>query len=184
MSEQEAPKQQDRLSFIMTATAVALVVFMIVFIPINPLKRYRRSVSNLESTQQKLESEVMLRDAHLERLRDQEILMKRLNERQPNFDLFSYVNSVLAEENLRDERASLRKVPAKLDKTGDVSNQVTMVKLDLTGVSLKELANVLHKVYASNNLVVVYRMTLNPDNRSKGLQCVITFLSPNAGAVA
>lgn len=182
MNEQETRKQ-DRLSFILTATAVALVVFMIVFIPINPLRKYKRSALNLETTRQELDSAVMVRDAHLERLRNQEILMKRLNERRPNFDLWSFVNSVLAEESLR-ERANLRKVAAKLDKSGDVSDQVTMVELGLTGVTLKELTNVLHKVYSSNNLIVVFRMLLRPENNNKGLVCEITFLSPNSGAVA
>lgn len=180
---QETPKQQDRFSFILTATAVALVVFMIVFIPINPLRKYKRSVANLNNTRQDFESAVMLRDGHLERLRNQEILMKRINERQPNFDLYSFVNSVLAEEALR-ERANLRKIAAKLDKSGEVSQQVTMVELGLTGVSLKDLANVLHKVYSSNNLIVVYRMVLRPDNNEKGLGCDITFLAPRSGVVA
>jgi len=182
VNEQE-PRKQDRLSIIFTATAVALVVFMLVFIPINPLRKYKRSVLNLESTGQELDSAVMLRDAHLERLRNQEILMKRLNERRPNFDLWSFVNSVLAEESLR-ERANLRKIAAKFDKSGDVSDQVTMVELGLTGVTLKELTNTLHKVYSSNNLVVVYRMLLRPENNNKGLECEITLLSPNSGAVA
>jgi hypothetical protein len=181
-NEQATPKQ-DRIGFILTATAVALVVFMLVFIPINPLKKYKRSVASLESTRQQLDSAVMLRDAHLERLRNQEILMKRLNERKPNFDLWGFVNSVLTEEALR-ERANLRKVAAKIDKSSDVSSQLTMVELGLTGVSLKELANVLHKVYSSNNLIVVYRMLLRPENNEKGLTCEITFLSPNSGAVA
>ena len=182
MNEQETRKQ-DRLSIILTAAAVALVVFMLVFIPINPLRKYKRSVSSFESTRQELDSAVMLRDAHLERLRNQEILMKKLNERRPNFDLWSFVNSVLAEEKLR-ERANLRKVAAKFNKSGDVSNQVTMVELGLTGITLKELANALHKVYSSNNLIVVYRMLLRPENNNKGLECEITFLSPNSGAVA
>jgi len=182
VNEQETRKQ-DRLSIILTAAAVALVVFMLVFIPINPLRKYKRSVSSFESTRQELDSAVMLRDAHLERLRNQEILMKKLNERRPNFDLWSFVNSVLAEEKLR-ERANLRKVAAKFNKSGDVSNQVTMVELGLTGITLKELANALHKVYSSNNLIVVYRMLLRPENNNKGLECEITFLSPNSGAVA
>ena len=182
MSDQDNPKQ-DRLSFILTATAVSLVVFMIVFIPINPLRKYKRSVTTLENTRQQLDSAVVLRDAHLERLRDQEILMKRLDERKPDFDLYTFVNSVLAEETLR-ERANLRKTVAKLDKSGAVSNQVTMVELGLTGVTLKELTNVLHKVYSSNNLIVVYRMTLRPENNDKGLGCDITFLSPREGVTA
>ena len=182
MNEHETRKQ-DQLGFIFAATAVALVVFMLVFIPINPQRKYKRSVANLESTRQELDSAVMLRDTHIERLRNQEILMKSLNERRPNFDLWSFVNSVLAEESLR-ERANLRKVAAKLDKSGNVSNQVTMVELGLTGITLKELTNVLHKVYSSNNLIVVYRMLLRPENNDKGLECEITLLSPNSGVVA
>ncbi len=186
MSDQETPKQraqQDRLSFILTATAVALVVFMIVFIPINPLRKYKRSVATLQGKVQDLESTVMVRDGHIERLRNQEILMKRLSDRRPDFDLYASVNSVLAEESLR-ERANLQKIPAKLDRTGELSNQVTMVKLKLTGISLKELTNVLHKVYSSNNLIVVYRMELRSENNEKGLACEVTFLAPKAGAVA
>lgn len=186
MEENQAPNnKQDQLSFIFAATAVALVVFMLVFIPINPLRKYRRSVNSLENARRAFESAVDLRDAHLERLRTQEILMKGLNERNPNFDLWSFLSDVLAQEGLRDDirTRDLRKVTAKFDRTADPSNQVTMVELQLTGVTLQELTNVLHKVYDSSNLIVVYRMKLRPGNNNRGLDCELTFLTPNSGVV-
>lgn len=186
MEENQANNnKQDRLSFVFAATAAALVVFMLVFIPINPLRKYRQSVNALESTRQEFQSTVDLRDAHLERLRNQEILMKGLKKRNAGFDLWSFLSDVLAQEGLRDDirTRDLRKVPAKLQRTADPSKQVTMVELELTGITLEELTNVLHKVYDSNNLIVVYHMLLRPGSNNRGLDCELTFLTPNSDVV-
>lgn len=181
MNGQES-KKQDRLSFIFAATAVALVVFMLIFIPLNPLRKYRRSAAQVQTRRDEVAALVQVRDTHLERLRNQEILMKRLNDRPPNFRLWSSIIGVLDEERLRD-KANLTEVAPKLDKSGATSTQVTMVELELTGVTLKELTNILHKVYSGNNLIVVYRMLLRPSNDDRGLECKVTFLTPNSGAV-
>lgn len=181
MKEQDI-KKPDRVGFIFAATAVALVLFMLLFIPLNPLRKYRRAVGQVESRRQELQSLVDLRDMHIERLRDQEGIMKRLNDRPASFRLWSSIISVLDGENLRD-RANLSEIAPKLDKSGEISNQVSMVELELVGVTLGELTNVLHKAYSDNKLVVVYRALLRPSNDKRGLDCKLTFLTPNSGAV-
>ena len=179
MAEKKTEKQ-DRLSFIFAATAVALVVFMLMFIPTNPMRKYKSSVEDLEYARQEFETTVMLRDAHIERLRDQEILMERLNDRAQSFQLWSFLNLVLTEQDLKNRT---RRLENYRDRSGERSDQITMVEWEVDGLTLEELANVLHRVYSSNNLVVVYKMTLRAARSNRGLECTLVFLSPSQGAM-
>ena len=56
-----------------------------------------------------------------------------------------------------------------------------MKQLKLNGVTLKELVDLLHKIYASNDLVVMYRLEyLRAAGEDKGLDCSVVFLTPKA----
>ena len=52
-----------------------------------------------------------------------------------------------------------------------------MVELELTGVSLNEVVELLYKVRSSKNLVSIYKLEMEPAVRDKGLRCEITFVS-------
>jgi hypothetical protein len=113
------------------------------------------------------------------RLRSQDELMARIQQRKPNFDLWSFMNKLLTEGKL-NERAVLENFRPRTERRGE-SQDVAMVQLRLSGVSLKELVDLLHKVYASGDLVVMYKLEyLRPMADAKGLECNVTFLTPKA----
>ena len=180
--EARNPKRQSSPELTISIVAVTFVVFMAVFIYTGPLKRYRMSESELADLQQRVN--VLQEDRQVEeaRLQRQETLMARLKERKPNFDLWSFMNTILTETKLKD-RANLEDYRPRGDwRSGkEISGDVTMKQLKLNGVTLKELVDLLHKIYASNDLVVMYRLEyLRAAGEDKGLDCSVVFLTPKA----
>ena len=104
--------------------------------------------------------------------------MELLKTRPPGFDLWSFVNTVLTSTNLK-ERANLENSNKPRTTRGEASEDVTMVRLRLEGVTLTELTDLLYAVYSSNNLVVVNKVDyLRPASSGKGVECSLTLLSP------
>jgi hypothetical protein len=111
------------------------------------------------------------------RLHGQETLMAKLRERQPSFDLWSFLNSTLSDAKLKD-KATLENYKPRADKKS-VTDYVNMVEMSISGVTLNELIDLFHKVYASNNLITIYRMEhIRAASGGKGLECKVIFLSP------
>jgi hypothetical protein len=165
--------------------AVAFVMFMVLYIYTGPLKRYQISERSLSELRLQLKDLKDQKFAEEERLRNQESIMARLKERKANFDLWSFMNTVLAETKLKD-RANLENYKPRGDWRGTDSSKeamddVMMVQLRLNGVTLLELVDLLHKIYDSNNLVLAYKLEyLHPGGEGKGLECNVVFLTPKA----
>jgi hypothetical protein len=154
---------------------------MLLFIITGPLKRYKVAVGDLAAQRERHSLLVQEKQVEQARLQSQEQIMVRLKERRPNFDLWSFMNTILTETKLKD-RANLENFRPRADKKG-LSDDVTLVQLKLTGLTLSELVSLLHKIYSSNDLVVMYRLEyLRPTSDGKGLECNITFLTPKANA--
>lgn len=159
--------------------AVGLVIAMLIIIPLGPRKQYEQSHAEVVELRTQLGMALEAKEAELERLRSQEKLMAKLNERKPNFDLWSFMNTVLKQTKLA-ERAYLENFKPRTDRQG-AAGDVVMVQLRLNGASLEELVDLLHKIYASGNLVVMHKLDfLRPGRNNKGLDCNIVFLSPKA----
>jgi len=152
--------------------ALLLVLALLAYIPSGPRKKYLQSHQELLALQNELSTIEMLKVEELARLNGQKILMERLAARPQNFDLFSFVDRTLRECNLKEgsqlENASSRRL---------IANQ-PMVDLSLTNVSLQDLVDFLHKIYASKNLVALYKLDqLRPASREKGLDCEMTLVT-------
>ena len=180
--ETKEPKRKSSPEVTISIVAVAFVVFMAIFIYTGPLKRYRMSESELADLRRQVNALGKDRQVEEARLQRQEALMARLKERKPNFDLWSFMNTILTETKLKD-RANLENYKPRGDwRSGrEISGDVTMMQLKLNGVTLKELVDLLHKIYASNDLVVMYRLEyLRAAGEDKGLDCSVVFLTPKA----
>ena len=172
-------EKRDQLAVMCSIVAVALVVFMVLLIPTGPLKKFRRAQSDLDELRQQRQLLRISIEAEQARLRSQEALRERLANRDPGFDLWSFLNTALAQTDLRD-RANLERVKART-RGREMAQYATMVELRLPGVTLEQLVKLLHRIYNSNNLVVLYKLDyLRPTSDGKGLECSATFLSPNA----
>lgn len=174
------PKQtpRERLRSMGATVSVILVLFMMAYIPTGPLKKYRISRAELEQVHADLATATMNKQAEIARLHSQEKITARLEERKKNFDLWSFLNTVLTETKLKDRGANLENYKPRSEHKNAVES-VTMVQLRLTSVTMGELIDLLHKVYAANNLVVLYRLEyLRPASDGKGLECNAVFLTP------
>ena len=159
--------------------ALGLVVAMLVFIPVGPRRKFEQSKAELDQLRRQLRLALDVKESELARLRSQEELTAKLQERNPNFDLWSFVNTVLKETELKS-RANLDTYKSRTERQGG-SDDVSMVQLRLSGASLSELVDLFHKVYADENLVVVHKLEyIKPGHKEKGLECSVVFLSPKA----
>lgn len=157
--------------------AGALILFMCLFIPTGPMKKYNRAKADVVALKEQLTLAYQSKMAQEARLREQETLMERLRERQPSFDLWSFLNSTLAEADLK-ERATLENYKPRADNK-NVTDYINMVQMSISGVTLNDLIDLFHKIYAGNNLITIYRLEhMRPAGGGKGLECKVIFLSP------
>lgn len=163
---------RDKMALACGVTALLLVVFMLVYIPMGPKKDYEASVKHVAQQQQNLlamQDEMVFEDA---RLRSQEQFLRLLDRRSSRFALYPFVDRTLKESELFS-RATLSNVPISRNNP----SSRPMVDLNLKGVATKELVAFLHKIYASDNLVVVNTMHVNPAQNNQGLNCQLRLLT-------
>lgn len=164
--------RREQLGLICGFVALLMVVFMLAYIPLDPHKRYEDSRQKLTGLQRQLSIIQLLLDEEKQRVQSQEKFMRLLQERDKRFEIFAFMNRVLSETDLLG-RAQLETLRSRRL----VSDDQPRVRLQLRGVSLEELINLLHKVYSSENLVVVQKADLRPAANDKGLNCDLTFVT-------
>lgn len=105
-----------------------------------------------------------------------EALRAIINKRDPAFNLFTFTDKCLEDLEL-DARATLSNSGGRDTPGADAVN------LTLKGVSMDELRNFLHRIYSSNNLIVLRRLgSLKPASDGKGLDLDVGFISPKPGS--
>lgn len=161
--------RRERVAMICAFLGVWMCVLLIIFIPMKPQRNYRDSQGRLDAKKRELQMTAMMKAQEEERLQSQEKIMELLNKRPATFDLLSFVN-----EQLKDPGINLATGHYNLEnyRPRQSSPKQPMVQLKLQNVSLKQLVDFLHKIYAGNNLVVMYKLErLHPESNNKGLGC-------------
>ncbi len=163
---------KEQLSLLCGGVAFVLVLFMLVYIPIGPKKDYLRSAANAETSYNNLVQTRLNKIQAVQRQKSMEKFKGILRKRDPRFDLFAFVGRQLSEKELMG-RAKLDEVP--VSKRAPANRPE--VRLALRGVDMAELIDFLHGVYASQNLIVVNKMTVYATPNNKGLNCDLTLLT-------
>lgn len=165
-------KRRERIVIIGGVLLLAMVALMPMYNDFS--RRYKNSKNQVHQAVLRLEHVRELRGAlELERSGHQ-ALVDRIKRRSGSFDLYSYTNRSLRDLKLQD-RASLE------DRKMLSGGSLFGVQLNLRGVSMDEFVNLLHRLYSSNNLIVVQRLNhLRPARDGKGLDCQITFIAPRS----
>lgn len=181
---EQTPKKTGTSWQFTVLIAASLVTAMIVYIPLGPVKKYRDSKDKLAELRDRYTMVEKVRVGEERRLRDQEQLMALLKERKPGFELWAFMNTVLTDAKLREHADLQQTKVSKADKKGAaVAEGVAMVQLKLVGISLQDLVTLLHSIYASNNLIAMYRVDyIKAATDNKGIDCSMVFLTPKAGA--
>ena len=158
--------KREQTGILCAAIALMLVIFLAVYIPQGPRKKYSAARSNIGNLTQELQNlELLKLDAQLQ-IDEQSALINILKDRSNSFELLTYVDQVIRKNNLTD-RAAFPRASSQLS-----SKQQPMVQLELNNISLQEIVDLLHDVYTSNNLVALYKVSyLRPANNNQGLSC-------------
>lgn len=173
-------KGKDKVGLACAAIAVALVAFMACFIPLGPYKDYQGSKRQVARLKEQLDRALETEAEERQDLERQEELMARIRQRAPDFDLSSFIIKTLKELDL-DKRADLTKEKPNTRLLGETAANLSMVQLKLEGVNREELVDLLHRVYDSDNLVVMHKLdSLRPGRGEHGLDCDVTFVAPKA----
>ena len=111
-----------------------------------------------------------------QRIESQQAIREQLRARPASFNFFTEVDRMVTDASLK-ARAQLNKT-----RVSSEAGPQELIELRLTGVSLDELADLLHRVYEKNSLIAVYQMNyLRPSHDGKGLECSITFSTIKPG---
>ena len=163
---------RDRLGFLVAGLALTIVVAGLLFVPAGPLKNYRDSQAEVKSREDDLLMAQMALMDERQRVEAQKGIVEGLEQRGAGFDLLTFVNEVVGKLGLRDRANLQNQAPPR------GTENVSLVNLEVKGASLKELIDLLHGIYGSGKLVVLYNMNfLGPSPDGKGLVCRVTFLT-------
>ncbi len=166
---------RDRVAILCASLVILLVVGRAFYLPAVPLKHYQKSQQALAQNQDQLRSLQQLKQEELARLESQDDFRKRLETRPKTFDLLGYTDELLRQTKLKD-RAKLNTSRSRASTSIE-----PMAELEMTGVSLVEIVDFLHRIYGSGNLVAVYEIDhIRPAKDNKGLDLSLTLVTVKA----
>jgi len=165
---------REKGTLVFAALFLALTLFMAVYVPNTWGKRHAAAQSQLNQKKQELQLAQVEKLAEEARVASQQQLLELLDARGASFSLFPFINGMVSEAGL-SERAKLGNDQSARNRQQWPKHP--MVELELNGVSLDELVDLLYKIRSSNNLVSIFKMEMEPAVRDRGLRCTITFVS-------
>ncbi len=164
---------QKREKIVLGCGAGAVVLLAAYLLMQRPINEYKRSVEALTRARQCQALAEGWREEVRSARGGQEELAQRIRARGPRFDLWTHIGSALRAAQLQD-RGDFESKRSVLS-----SGALAEVELTLRGVTMEELVDLLHRIYAGDNLVVLYKLThIRAENDGKGLSCQMTWISP------
>lgn len=148
-----------------------LAVAAVYLLAQGPLEALERSEAQLQAAKMNLaEAQRVHDEAEAQRLEGQ-ALDGILSARGRSYDLGTAVYRALQAKGLT-ERATTETVPRTLEGA-------SAVRIELEGVSMEELVDLLYDIHSSDELVVLHELRyLRPMPSGQGLTCVLVLLTP------
>jgi hypothetical protein len=166
--------KQERAGLALAGLALFLLAAGLIYIPQGPLEDFRQSQREVTRLQSDLLTTRSILQDENQRVLEQRWIREALEQRPPNFSLFA------ALEGLKNEVGLKASLSSQSPPRG--AENVELVNMDIEGMSLEQLIDLLHGVYQSGNLIVVYNMgTLTTMADDMGLRCRLTFLTLKSG---
>ncbi|HIA47004.1 MAG TPA: hypothetical protein EYN96_03305 [Candidatus Hydrogenedentes bacterium] len=172
MSKPNLAPREKRLVSIMFMVMICMTV-----IPIyrNIMANHVQSENQLSQSIERMETVRMWSDAILDEREGQKVVQAKLDARAPSFDLYTLTNQWIQQTKLSGR--------ADLQDNGLKSREGVFdgVQITLKNVNMKEILDLLHKMYSSENLITMQRMShLRPSRDGKGLECALVMIAPAA----
>jgi len=172
-----ALESRERLGVLLAASALILVAGLVFYIPSALGEDYRAARARLSEMRMLLETAVEAKFEEEQRLLQQEVLVDRLAQRPAAFDLDAFLERMLNTVGFTQGRYQLQTqpVPGSLRESAD---KLDVTRLQLEGVSLEELINLLYLIEKQESLVTVYKLDwLRPAPGGRGLECAMQFMT-------
>ena len=167
------PKLAAREKRLITVMCMVMICMTVVPIYRNITAKHVQSVNWLTQTRERLDSVQVWRTDILSEREGQKVIQAKLNARAPSFDLYTSTNQWIQQTKLSGR--------ADLQSKGLTSREGAFdgVQITLKNVNMNEILDLLHKMYSSENLITMQRMShLRPSRDGKGLECAIVMIAP------
>ncbi|NOQ46481.1 MAG: hypothetical protein GQ559_07390 [Desulfobulbaceae bacterium] len=138
---------------------------------------------------ERLEKGISVREKAIVQMRDMQVqyqalhqqnnsLTRRLSARRPGFSLFSFLEKMAAQTEVKQSIAYMK--PS--NTVGDGPIKQTMVEMKLQGISLKQLVNFLGLVESKKNIVALKRVSIQKNKKIEGtLDVIMQVISIDSG---
>ncbi len=157
--------------------AVATFLGLFIFIPMGRgfAQDYKTTLRLASEAANTLNDIREMRHNILDERSGRRIIIDRVQARQANFDLYSYVSTTLRGLKMHNN--------ARIQSQGNrfSGGELDVVTLNLSNVSMRQIIDLLHKVDTSGNLIVLQRLGhFRAMKNGKGLECEVVFMAPKA----
>jgi len=164
-------QKRERLMVAVGVVAV-IAILLYLFVP-SYLEKYDQARARLETARQNLTEAKDMRNQVLALRSGEQAVREMAARRASSFDLMAVISTKLRQTDLIER--------AEMQSGRGLIPGATSVTVNLNGVTLEELVDLLYLIYSSDSLVVLYNMrTLRPAQDGLGLDCTVTFVSPVA----
>ena len=147
-------------------TAAVMVVFVLIQLMIVPVFEKRGILQKRLAARQEIYAEIRAMRKEYQTMRHHvESARNRFENRAANFTLFSFLDRLAGETNVKNNIAYMRPSSTVAEDSGVKRSRV---ELKVQDVALRDLAAYLHGIETSRNMVVVKRLSINksgPQNR-------------------
>lgn len=170
MSKMNLAPREKRLISIMFVVMIGIAV-----IPVynNIMRRHASASDQVTQARQRLSAAQTMHEGIINAREGQRVIREKLRARTRNFDLYNFTQQSIRSNGLNG-RAELQSKDLA-SKEGAFAG----VQLTLRNVSMKEVIDLMHGMYASNNLILMQRLSyLRPSKDGKGLECAVVMISP------
>lgn len=173
MAKRTVSKRERIIIVIAIATSLGLFVF----IPMGQsfAREYKTTLRQATGAVDTLNEIRLMRQMVIDERSGRRIIMDRVQAREPNFDLYSFISATLRRLSMHNN--------ARIQSQGNrfSGGDLDFVQLNLTNVSMRQIIDLLHRFDSSGNLIVLQRLGhLRPMRDGKGLECEVVFMAPKA----
>ena len=160
--------QKDRRALVVGISALAL--FLLVQFVLFPLLDKRKRLNRGISIRQKGLIEMQEMQSRYKQLSLQSnTLEQRVSKRSGEFGLFSFLEKMAAEAEVKENIAYMK--PS--DATGDGVLQQSMVEMKLKAINLKQLVALLERIESPEKIVELKRISIQENKKQEGTLDVI-----------
>ena len=160
------PKDRRALVIGISALALFLLVQFVLFPLLDKRKRLNRGINIRQKGLVEMQE---MQSRYTQLSRQSNTLEQLVSRRSGEFGLFSFLEKMAAEAEVKENIAYMK--PS--DATGDGELQQSMVEMKLNAINLKQLVSFLERIESPENIVELKRISIQENKKQEGTLDVI-----------